>query len=139
MPKGISVIKMVNSVNNERVPELMKGRDDMLKKTLKTALLSFAVFVSILMVAALVITTVIRNAAASASIGAYETKADGGYVLKSYNGHIAVFYGDIKDSPAIETTIDVTTLRSVDREKLEKGINVEKYDEVLKLLEDFGS
>jgi hypothetical protein len=111
----------------------------MLKKTLKAALLAFVVFASAMMIVALVITSIVRSAMASVPASVYETRAENGYTLKAYNGHIAVFYGDIKDSPAIETAIDVDTLRAVDRDKLDAGIVVESYDEVLKLLEDFGS
>jgi hypothetical protein len=111
----------------------------MLKITMKAAVLSFAVFASVMMLVALVITSLVRNAAAGIPASVTETQADNGYLLRAYNGHIAVFYGEIKDSPAIETTIEVETLRAVDREKLEKGIQARSYDDVLQLLEDFGS
>ena len=111
----------------------------MLKKTFKAALLAFAVFASALMIVALVITSAVRNALAGTPESVQMAKAESGYTLRAFNGHIAVFYGDIMNSPAIETTIDVDTLRAVDREKLEAGIVVDSYDEVLKLLEDFGS
>ena len=117
----------------------MKGRDGMLKKTIKAGLLAFALFVSVIMIAATIVTSAVRNAEASALASVHQTGAASGYILRAYNGHIAVFYGDIIDSPGIETTIEIGSLRTVDREKLEKGITVNSYDEVLKLLEDFGS
>jgi hypothetical protein len=39
----------------------------------------------------------------------------------------------------IETTIDIEGLRAVDRTMLEAGIGADSYEDVLKLLEDFGS
>lgn len=111
----------------------------MLKKTLRMTLLAFAVIASAMMLATLVITSAIRNAAVSIPAGVYEIQAPGGYVLRSFNGHIAVFDGDIPESPMIETTIDVAELRAVDRDKLENGIAAQNYADVLKLLEDFGS
>ena len=111
----------------------------MLKTTVKAVLLAFAVFASVLMIVALVVTSAVRNAAAVAAASVQASGLAGGYTLRAFNGHIAVFCGDIKDLPAVETTIDVGSLRAVDREKLSGGIRVQTYDEVLKLLEDFGS
>jgi hypothetical protein len=111
----------------------------MLKKTARAALLTVAVFASVLMLVMLVITTAARNASAGVPAIAQEQESATGYAVRAYNGHIAVFYGDLTDSPAIETTIEIAGLRAVDREKLLEGIAVAKYDDVLKLLEDFGS
>ena len=61
------------------------------------------------------------------------------YWLRAYNGHIAVFFNAESDVPAIETTIEIDTLRDVDQAKLMEGIAADTYEEVLKLLEDFGS
>ena len=111
----------------------------MLRKTLKAALLAFAVFASAMMIVALVITSAVRNAMVGVPVSVQEAQAVSGYTLRAYNGHIAVFYGDNSGSPVIETAIDVNTLRAVDKEKLEAGIIVDSYNDVLKLLEDFGS
>ena len=61
------------------------------------------------------------------------------YILRTFNGNIAIFYGEFQNEPAIETEIKVEKLRAVDRALLDAGIEVEKYEDVLKLLEDFGS
>ena len=111
----------------------------MLKNTVKAALLSFMLFASALMIVALVITSIVRSVSVGVPVEVQETLADNNYILRAYNGHIAVYYGDIKNSPDIETTIAVDKLRSIDREKLQEGIVADSYDEVLKLLEDFGS
>jgi hypothetical protein len=70
---------------------------------------------------------------------AVETQERESYWLRAFNGHISVFFSEEDEVPSVETTIDIDTLRAVDREKLEKGIEAPTYEDVLKLLEDFGS
>ena len=60
------------------------------------------------------------------------------YIVKSQDGKVALFTGEFVASPAILTDIDVAALREYDRLMLEAGIPVDTYDEVLRLLEDFG-
>ncbi|NLM84048.1 MAG: hypothetical protein GX189_04990 [Clostridiales bacterium] len=64
---------------------------------------------------------------------------ESGYCLRAVNGRLAVFKDDSEIQPLAETGIDIAMLRAVDREKLEKGIYVKTYEEVLQLLEDFNS
>jgi len=61
------------------------------------------------------------------------------YTLKEHNGFIAVFCDDIYGEPMIETDISTAMLRTVDKEKLASGINADSYEQILSLLEDFGS
>jgi hypothetical protein len=61
------------------------------------------------------------------------------YCLRAENGRLAVYKDDSEIRPLVETGIDIHQLRAVDREKLEKGIYVKTYEEVLQLLEDFNS
>lgn len=62
------------------------------------------------------------------------------YVLKDYNGLVGVFYKETEsEGPIMQTEIDVNGLRAVDRELVEKGIEVSSYEAVLKLIEDFSS
>jgi hypothetical protein len=67
------------------------------------------------------------------------TQENESYWLRAYNGHIAVFFGREDAYPSIETTIEIDSLRDVDRLKLEQGIEAATYEDVLRLLEDFGS
>jgi len=63
----------------------------------------------------------------------------GAYVLREQDGYIAV-YRDASGVQSVEKTdIDVDTLRRVDRDMLEQGIAAKTEDELLCLLEDFGS
>jgi tetrahydromethanopterin S-methyltransferase subunit H len=64
---------------------------------------------------------------------------ESGYCLRAVNGRVAVFRDDSEIQLLAETGIDIALLRAVDREKLEKGICVKTYEEVLQLLEDFNS
>lgn len=105
----------------------------------KMTLVYFAVFASALMIIALMITSAINGVSADTPAFFAESQSNDDYWLRSYNGHIAVYSNKMDDVPTIETTIDVEGLRAVDKELLDKGIKAETYEDVLKLLEDFGS
>lgn len=87
------------------------------------------------------------SAQASAKSGPFsalasaETGDDGGdrYVVRAYNGEICVFYADRPDVPAVYTGIALSSLRDSDRELVEKGIKLDTYEELVGILEDFGS
>ena len=63
----------------------------------------------------------------------------GRYIIRTYNGKIALFIDDFDAYPAVETDIEVRLLRAYDRRLLDAGIEVSTYEDVLRLLEDFGS
>lgn len=108
-------------------------------KAVKSVIMLLFVFGAALMLLALAVKPSISyNEAEAASVLA-ETQESGSYWLRAYNGHIAVFFDSEDEIPAIETTISIDTLRDIDRDKLKKGIEAATYEEVLKLLEDFGS
>ena len=66
-----------------------------------------------------------------------ETDSDQtGYMLADDNGLIGVYQGG---QLLYVTDIAVKGLRAVDRELLERGIETSSYEDVLKMLEDFGS
>lgn len=60
------------------------------------------------------------------------------YVLKLYDDRLAVFTTD-SDAPIEITEIHASTLRHFDRERLKHGIAANSREELLLLLEDFGS
>ncbi len=107
-------------------------------KAIKAVLLSVFISGAMLMLLALAIVPTLSAAEEETAPVLAETQETESYWLRAYNGHIAVFFGDT-DAPAIETTIKVESLRDVDRQKLEQGIEAASYEDVLKLLEDFGS
>lgn len=63
----------------------------------------------------------------------------GGYCLRAVDGRLALYRDGSEIAPLAETGINIEQLRAVDRKKLEEGIWVRTYEEVLQLLEDFNS
>ena len=61
-----------------------------------------------------------------------------GYVIKDLDGYIAVYFRG-RGHPVYITSIPVVNLPSVDRESMKKGITVETRQEMIEILEDFGS
>ena len=60
------------------------------------------------------------------------------FIIRAHNGRIALFSDSFASAPAVETDIDISLLRAYDRELLENGIEVDTYEDVLRLLEDLG-
>lgn len=61
------------------------------------------------------------------------------YFLKNCDGFVAVYSGAKGRTPETVTAIEVASLRGADRAMLERGIPVVDREELLELLEDFGS
>lgn len=60
------------------------------------------------------------------------------YVLRGFEGRLAVFIGD-KSQPEIIFDQYIHLLPDVDRKDLERGIEVDDYEQLLKLIEDYTS
>ena len=78
----------------------------------------------------------IRTAFFANNIVSSEDDYKTGYYLSVNKGYLAVFYNN---DVIYTSNIKVENLRNVDREMLEDGIKAESYEEVLRMLEDFGS
>lgn len=65
--------------------------------------------------------------------------AEAEYVLREYEGCVAVFSSVGDSSPVSLTDIEVDTLREADRQILSTGLAVADREELLTLLEDLGS
>ena len=65
--------------------------------------------------------------------------AEAEYVLREYEGCVAVFSSVGDTSPMTLTDIEVGTLREADRQILKTGLAVADREELLTLLEDLGS
>lgn len=61
------------------------------------------------------------------------------FVLREYDGCIGVFSPQSDDGPITVTDIETRSLREADREIVKNGIAVADREELLSLLEDFGS
>jgi len=62
-----------------------------------------------------------------------------GYILKAYEGNVAVYMENDPNSPVTVTGIQVSTLRELDRKLLQTGIKVATHDRLIMILEDLGS
>ena len=60
------------------------------------------------------------------------------YIVGQWDGRVALFTKDFENRPALETDIDIQNLREYDRQLLSAGITVDSYEDVLRLIEDFG-
>ena len=61
------------------------------------------------------------------------------FVLREYDGCIGVFSPQSEDGPITVTDIELRSLREADREIVRNGLAVADREELLSLLEDFGS
>ncbi|NLW65016.1 MAG: hypothetical protein GXY26_02125 [Clostridiales bacterium] len=61
------------------------------------------------------------------------------YVLRDYEGHVAVFVENDPDIPMTVTDIQVNTLRELDRETMRTGLKVRSQERLMMILEDLGS
>lgn len=77
------------------------------------------------------------------SIGALPASAEAeeadGYLLREYEGYVAVWYPAQANYPAMITEIRTDSLPLFDRAALRDGIPAADRDEVMRLLEDFAS
>ncbi|MDR1117038.1 MAG: BofC C-terminal domain-containing protein [Oscillospiraceae bacterium] len=61
------------------------------------------------------------------------------YILKEYNGLVAIYFGGAEGEPGIITEITVSKLRRTDAESLRAGIEVAGAEELAKIIEDLNS
>lgn len=68
-----------------------------------------------------------------------ELDGEGRYVLRDFDGYVAVFIENQPDSPMTVTDIQVKTLREADRQLLEMGLKVATHERLMMTLEDLCS
>lgn len=61
------------------------------------------------------------------------------YVLRDYEGLVAVFVENDPKLPMTVTDIQVSTLRELDRQLLETGLKIDSHEKLVMTLEDLGS
>ena len=64
---------------------------------------------------------------------------DAEYILRATDGYISVFATSEAKTPITVTNIELRSLREVDRAVIEQGMAVSDREELMSLLEDFGS
>jgi len=80
-----------------------------------------------------------RTEEADEMTGGPEAEPKEKYIMKLYNGNLAVFDAKDPETPQFVTGIDERTLRDTDRDAFEKGVPVYSDEELASLLEDYGS
>lgn len=106
-----------------------------MKNTFKKLLTGFLAICAVILCAAAL--TVPRSVP-EAETASVDMPEDNGYLLRDWQGYIAVFEGR-GDTPTSLTDIETATLNDFDREKLRSGIPARDRTELLSLLEDLGS
>lgn len=61
------------------------------------------------------------------------------YVLRDYEGYVAIFVENDPTRPMTVTDIQVSTLRELDKSLLETGMKLYSREELMMTLEDLGS
>lgn len=106
-----------------------------MKNTFKKLLTGFLAVCAVILCAAALTAPRSVPEAETASVDMPE---DNGYLLRDWQGYIAVFEGR-GDTPTSLTDIETATLNDFDREKLRNGIPARDRTELLSLLEDLGT
>jgi len=66
-------------------------------------------------------------------------EAENSYILRDYDGYVAIFVENEPKLPVTVTDIQVSTLRELDRKLLVTGMKVKGHEELVMILEDIGS
>lgn len=109
-----------------------------MKNRVKMGLMGMLCVLTIFMGAFVVIDFV--DAESSVEVAAYVS--DGTricYVLREYEGYVAIFIENNPASPMTVTDIPVSTLRELDRRLLETGMKLYSQEKLMMTLEDLGS
>jgi hypothetical protein len=61
------------------------------------------------------------------------------YVLRDYEGYVAIFMENNSKLPMTVTDIQTSTLRALDRKLLETGMKLYSRERLMMILEDLGS
>lgn len=61
------------------------------------------------------------------------------YILREYEGFVAVFVDNDPDCPMTVTDIEISTLRELDRTLIQTGMKVKSHNRLMMILEDIGS
>ncbi len=63
----------------------------------------------------------------------------GSYILKEYEGHVAVYMANDLKNPITVTDIQVSTLRELDKKLMQTGMKIDSRERLMMTLEDLGS
>lgn len=132
--------KLRNNYTEIRTKKREKGNDMKikLKLALLTVLTAAAVYTGSEAARSLRPTT--HDALPTEIYARYSSREESAkFFLKNCDGFVAVYAGTKGRTPETVTSIEISSLRGADRAMLERGIPVADRQELLELLEDFGS
>ena len=100
--------------------------------------------VGILAVAAVLMTTAAvatqtKNALEEGAAACFAEPETSSYVLRDYEGYVAVFVENNPDCPMTVTDIQVSTLRELDKRLLQTGMKISSHERLMMTLEDLSS
>lgn len=102
-------------------------------KKLSVFLIIFSVTAALL---SMVLTMVFSSKTVSKEDSRAVTSVGEEYILKDYDGHLAVFYSD-SETPYMEFRIKTDSFEEYDRNLLERGIKAYGEEEIRQLIEDY--
>lgn len=96
--------------------------------------------IKIVLCMALAVFALMSLASVLGSIGALPASAEGGaYLLREYEGYVAVYHPAEAETPSTVTDIRIDDLPESDRTELAGGILAPDHDTAVRLLEDYGA
>ena len=87
----------------------------------------------------LVVAAACAVSAFAVSAAAGEPAVQEGYLLREYEGYVAIFDSGSGKTPKVITAIEMKNLTEADRALMEMGLPAETEEELALLLEDLGS
>lgn len=108
-------------------------------KTKTRAVFLGIVFVIALSLAATAIVSRVAADGGGANLACFSQGTENSYVLRDYEGYVAVFVENDPDCPMTVTDIQVSTLRELDKQILQTGMKVQSHERLVMTLEDLGS
>ena len=123
-----------NTGNGDNCPSNKTERRVFMK--LKIAALSIMAAAAVLSV---VVATASQVKAEGCTAPCFAEPAESSYVLRDYEGFVAVFVENDPDCPMTVTDIEVSTLRDLDRRLLQTGMKISSQESLMMTLEDLNS
>ena len=110
-----------------------------MKLKVKIAIIGLLVILAAFLSAFVIVDHARANSGVEAVSCMTESEASTCYVLREYNGFVAVYKENNPSSPLTVTDIQVSTLRELDKKLLETGIKLYSQERLMMTLEDLGS
>lgn len=105
----------------------------------KAAVLALSFVCASAFAATAVISRVSADAKGAEAVFAEQAEEDKSYVLRDYEGYVAVFVENDPNCPMTVTDIQVSTLRELDKSLIQTGMKVKSHERLVMTLEDLGS